>query len=234
MELNYQLHRNYLTDEDGDYAAHVRPNGIADLEAVITHMIKQKGATAVRGEVLSTLEDFFSAIEDLLAQGFTVSTPIARFHLSVGGKFASSDESFEPSRHQIRPRVTAGPRLKRNIPLLVQVARTPLQPQTPVPEAYFDAGSNTRDQALTPCSIGRVTGYYLHFEPLDDPALGVFFIGAGGEVRATIYSENKPGRLHFLVPDLAPGKYHLEVRTRPNGNGKLRQGMLDALLTVAP
>jgi hypothetical protein len=234
MDINYQLHKNHLTDEAGDYAARVRPNGTVDLEALITYMVKQKGATAVRGEVLSTLEDFFSAIEDLLAMGMNVSTPVANSHLSMRGKFSGPDDSFDAARHQVTPCVSSGPRLKRAIPLLLEVARSPLQPLTPRPEAYFDAGSNTHDQLLTPRSIGRLTGYYLHFEPQDDPAQGIFLLGNGGETRATTYSENKPGRLHFLVPDLAPGEYRLEVRTSPNGDGQQRRGILDAVLTVAP
>jgi hypothetical protein len=234
MDINYQLHKNHLTDEPGDYAARVRPNGTVDLEAVITHMVKQKGATAVRGEVLSTLEDFFSAIQDLLAMGLNISTPIANFHLSIRGKFSTSDDSFDAGRHRVVPRVSAGPRLKQAIPLLVEVARSPLQPLTPRPEAYFDAGSDTRDQLLTPRSIGRLTGYYLRFEPQDDPTLGVFLVGAAGETRVTTYSENRPGRLHFLVPELVPGEYRLEVRTAPYGDGQQYRGMLDATLTVAP
>jgi hypothetical protein len=110
--------------------------------------------------------------------------------------------------------------------------RKPLLTQGPCPEAYFDAGSSTRDQLLTPHNIGKLTGYYLRFEPLDDPTLGVFFLGNGGETRAPTYSENMPGRLHFLVPDLAPGEYELEVRA--SHNGRLHRGMLDAILTVAP
>jgi len=230
--INYQLHKNHLTADENDYAARVRPNGSADLDDVIDYMVKLKGSTAVRGDVLSTLEDFFSAIETLVAAGQNVNTPIANFRLSVRGKFANADEGFDPSRHEVTTQANTGLRLRKSIPALVEVARQPLRLLAPCPEAYYDAGSNTRDQLLTPNSIGRVTGYDLRFEPLDDPTLGVFFLGNGGEARATTYSENMPSRLHFLVPDLAPGEYELEVRT--SHNGKVHRGTLDAILTVAP
>jgi hypothetical protein len=232
--LNYQLHKNKLTVDVNDYVARVRPNGSANLDDVIDYMIKLKGSTAVRGDVLSTLEDFFYAVESLLTAGQNVNTPLANFHLSIRGKFVSVDDSFDPDRHEVTPQVSTGPRLRKSVPPLIEVARKPLLTQVPCPEAYFDAGSNTRDQLLTPNSIGKLTGYYLRFEPFDDPGLGVFFLGNGGETRALTYSENMPGRLHFLVPDLAPGEYRLEVRIGPNGSGELRRGTLEAVLTVAP
>ena len=121
--IKYKLYKNNLTDDASDYAARVTPNGSADLDDVIAHMVKQKGPTAVRAEVTSSLEDFFGAIEDLLAMGYNVNTPIANFRLSIGGKFTGQDDGFDPSRHLVRAQASAGVHLRKAVPRLVQVAR---------------------------------------------------------------------------------------------------------------
>ena len=60
---------------------------------------------------------------------------------------------------------------------------------------------------------------------------------AGGETEVTSVQKNKPSQLVFLVPVLAAGTYHLEVRARM-GSGtsarELRIGRLDATLTAIP
>ncbi|MCK4341636.1 MAG: DUF4469 domain-containing protein [Phycisphaerae bacterium] len=67
---------------------------------------------------------------------------------------------------------------------------------------------------------------------------GLYFVAdAGGETKVPTVQKNKPSQLVFLVPNLAAGTYHVEVRARM-GTGtsarELRIGRLDSALTVLP
>ena len=72
-----------------------------------------------------------------------------------------------------------------------------------------------------------------------DPARsdeGLYFVATGGsQTKVSTVQKNKPSQLVFLVPSLADGTYHLEVRARM-GSGtsarELRIGRLDSTLTV--
>lgn len=230
----YVLYPNALTDEPNDHWACVISRGAADLDAVIDRMILQDGSIAVRAEVLSTLEDFFRAVEDLLVEAYTVCTPLATCRLSIRGKFAGAGDSFDPQRHQVVARASTGARLRRTVPPRVVPVKDSLGLYVPQPESYLDAGSGSENASLTALNIGMLTGRHLRFDPADEEQ-GIFFQPAEGEgeTRAAAYSEVVPSTVHFLVPDLAVGAYKLVVRTRLNGEDHLYSGALKPTLTVS-
>jgi hypothetical protein len=51
-------------------------------------------------------------------------------------------DGFDPSRHEVTTQASAGSRLRKSIPPLVEVARQPLRTLVPCPEAYYDASSD--------------------------------------------------------------------------------------------
>lgn len=230
----YVLYPNALTGEANDHWARIISRGTADLEAVIDRMILQDGSIAVRAEVLSTMEDFFRAVEELLIEGYTVCTPLANCRATITGKFAGAGDSFDPQRHQVVVRVSAGSRLRRTVPPRVELVKGSQGLYVPKPESYRDAGSGSENATLTPLNIGMLSGRHLRFDAADE-GQGVFLRAAegDGEARATSYSEIMPSTVHFLVPELAPGEYKLVVRTRLNGEDHLYSGALKPLLTVS-
>jgi hypothetical protein len=234
MTIQYVLYENKLTDDPNDYVARVRSRGTMDLDDVVEHMIRQEGSTAVRGDVLSTLEDFFSALESLLLLGFTIRTPSANYRFSITGVFDGEDDGFDSSRHQVVCRVLPGARLRRTIRDRIQVDKQLADLPGPRPLVYTDANSGARNSVLTPGGAGKLTGGRLKFDPAD-PTQGLFLLAAdSSETRVAVVSESLPAKVHFLVPELAPGDYQLVVRTRSDGeDGELRSGTLKATLTVA-
>jgi hypothetical protein len=60
-----------------------------------------------------------------------------------------------------------------------------------------------------------------------DAANGVFLLpeAGGAEVKLPTIIENKPARLIALLPSLAAGDYHLEVRTNIVHGGKPSQAL---------
>ena len=85
----------------------------------------------------------------------------------------------------------------------------------------------------TPNGLGGLQGSHLRFdEAMDDE--GVFFIDQDkAETKALTILYNQPARLVFSIPELEPGTYAVEVRTRLHGSKRLRTGRLDATLEVA-
>ncbi len=90
-----------------------------------------------------------------------------------------------------------------------------------------DINSGKANTVLTAGGIVELTGSRLKFDAAD-PQQGLFFIpeNTGEETHCTIVAENKPARIMGLIPgDLAPGTYHVEVRTKYTPNGKALHNM---------
>ncbi len=104
---------------------------------------------------------------------------------------------------------------------------------TPALLEYVDLGSGETNGTITPDNIGTINGHRLKFDPTE-PAEGIFFIADdNSETKATAIQKNKPGQLVFLVPTLASGTYHLEVRAIFGKETQPRTGRLEEELTVA-
>ena len=93
----------------------------------------------------------------------------------------------------------------------------------------------TTNDTVTVGNIGQLSGSRLKFDPAEADEGLYFTADAGGETKVTAVQKNKPAHLVFLIPTLAAGTFHLEVRAR-TGIGtsarELRVGRLDAPLTV--
>ena len=230
MAIRYSVRQNRLLGQPGKHAAMVRPLYTADLEQVIEQMAWRGGSVAaIRG----VLELFFATVEDMVAEGVNVNTPLANFHLSVQGTFDSPADRFDPRRHRIVPRVTPGRRLRKTVRRKARVERRFRAGPRPNPLTYVDLDSGERNSTLTPGSIGRVVGSRLRFDP-NDPRQGIFFVAEDRRaVPAGTVAMNRPKQLIFLVPPLPPGSYTLEVRATADDSNEVRAGQLGRRLTVA-
>ncbi len=233
MPVKYVLQENNLTTDPDDYMARVRSVGTAGMDEIIERMIQQ-GSTVTRADIVSVLEDYHTAVENLLLQGMNVNTPLANFSVSIRGVFHGMADTFDPSRHQLSAAIVAGPRLRKTLGERGQAVKEEAVKPAPNPVDYIDLNSGERNGHLTPGGMGQIVGHRLKFNPAD-PQQGIFFIASDDtETRVAIVGKNKPGELLFLVPDgLASGEYLLEVRAILKGGTEVRHGRLDAVLTVA-
>ena len=78
MSISYYLRKNHLTEEPNDYRAYVSASNTVDLENLINWML-ERGSTVTKADILSVLEDFGSALEFMLNEGYNVNTPFANF-----------------------------------------------------------------------------------------------------------------------------------------------------------
>jgi len=232
MTINYALFENHLTSDPDDYVALVQSNGSAEMEDVIDRMIEQ-GSTVVKADILSVLEDYHTAIENMVLEGMNVNTPGANYKATIKGIFNGQADSFDPNRHQVRASVSPGSRFRKAVEERGQPAKQEAIRPKPSLLEFTDLNSDVRNSTLTPGGMGQVVGHRLKFDA-EDPAQGIFFVAAdGSETQATVVGRNKPAELMFLIPDgLLAGDYTLEVRAG-FGEDDVRSGALDEPLTVS-
>jgi len=181
------------------------------------------------------LEDYHTAIENLVLAGMNVNTPLANYGASIKGVFNGPADSYDPGRHQVVGTVSPGKRFRKAIRERAQAAKgEALKPRpNPVDAERADVNSGTTNSVLTPNGMGQLVGHRLKFDPAD-AAQGIFFIAeGGGETRVAVVGRNKPAELMYPVPALAAGDYTLEVRAKVYGGEDVRAGALEATLTVA-
>jgi hypothetical protein len=145
--------------------ARVLRTSTAELEDVIAVMAQQ-GCTIFKTDILSVLEAYHSAIEYLLRDGHSVSTPGAKYRVTIGGVFAGSDDAFDPARHQVRVSIRPGKRMLQALEH-AEWAKLESNKLLPHPMHYTDVASGQRDEVLTPGGVGQLSGFRLRFDPAD-------------------------------------------------------------------
>ncbi len=232
MSISYVLSENNLTDEPNSYVARVQPTGTAELDNVIARMI-ERGSTVTKADILSVLEEYYSAIESMVLEGVNVNTPLANYGASIKGIFNGATDSYDPSRHQVAGTVSPGKRYRKTIRERGQTTKREARKPTPNPVVYVDVNSGERDSLLTPGGMGQIVGHRLKLDPAD-PAQGIFLIAANGiEARIPTVGKNTPSELMFLIPPVLPaGEYTLQVRAAIYDGEQVRNGTLSATLTV--
>jgi hypothetical protein len=231
MTIYFSLYKNNLSNEANQYRAVVQPTGTVTLDGVIDRMLMHQ-STVTRPDILAVLDNYYTAVQGLLLEGFNVVTPGANYRASVKGSFDGQSDSFSPSRNAVEVTINPGLKLRRAIRERASVQKQEANERRPNLVDYLDLNSGELNSLVTPGGMGQVVGYRLKFDPAD-PTQGLFFIGDSGDTRVDIVGKNTAVELMFLVPaSLIPGNYTLELRTTM-GNHTIRTGTLAASLTVA-
>ena len=199
----------------------------------VVRKIARPGSTVTTAEALAFWEELSQAIVAEVQAGNRFVSDLFVVSLAMTGTFDSAQDQFDAARHQLRVRTAPGPRLRRaEQGLSVEQVRP--NSTLPVLDEVEDFTSDTRSQQLTPGGTARLSGARLKHDPAD-PQQGIFLVAGDGTVtRVARVLTNLPSEQLFLVPaPLAPGLYHLEVRTRVRNSADLKAGRLAEALTVA-
>lgn len=192
----------------------------------------QQGSTVTEADILSVISDFQKAVQLLLGQGGTVTTPFAVFRTTIRGVFDGPDDAFDPSRHKLAVRVMPGLVIRDYYKTEVSTQKHGKPVSGPQPDLYIDANSGEHNGLVTPGGMGTIKGTLLAFDP-EDNLQGIFFINEDGtEIRVDVVGQNQASVLRFIIPqNINAGEYYIEIRNKP-GN-KLRKGQMEDSLTVA-
>ena len=157
------------------------------------------------------------------------------FFPRIKGVFTGATDSFDPARHRVDVGANPGGELRDAVRVAATVEKVEAVKPAPNPIEYRDIDSEETNDTITPDNIGQLSGNRLKFDPAEADE-GLFFVATvGGETKVSTVQKNKPSQLVFLIPPLADGTYHLEVRARMASGTSARQlriGRLDATLTV--
>ena len=231
MAITYVLRENLMTEDPNDYMASVVASRSVEMSDVIDRMVT-RGSTVTRADILSVMEDFQGALENIITEGNNVITPFANYRVGIRGVFNGSTDSFDSSRHQILPLVNAGKKLKAFCLQNLSPVKSETNIKNPSLLEFLDHNSGERNTVITKGGIGQISGHRLNFNP-EDTNQGIFLIAEdGSETRITVVGMNKPSQLMFSIPASLPsGNYTLEVRVI--FSSKLRSGNLNETLSVA-
>jgi len=160
------------------------------------------------------------------------------FFPRIKGVFNGPGDTFDPARHHIDVGANPGSELREAIRAAARVEKVEAVKPAPNPVEYRDVGSDTTNDSVTVGNIGQLTGSRLKYDDKEaDEGIYLIADSDGTTTKVTTLQKNKPSQLVFLVPNVATGAHHMEVRARM-GSGtssrELRVGRLDAVLTVLP
>ena len=232
MAINYALFKNRLKGNPNSYVALVQNQTTRTREDLIDEMIS-RGSTVTKAEALSVFEEFEAAVERALLNGDSISTPLFRIKGSIKGVFDDEKDAFDQSKHRIRLNVRPGTRISKIIQK-IKVEKVAASIPSPLLQDYCDIDSQTTNKAITPGSVGELSGSRLKVDE-SDPTQGIFLISSEGTATKVVtIVRNKPGNLIFLIPkELKNGVYQLEIRTIFQHTTNLRSARLPHDLTVS-
>ncbi len=226
--ITYFLVDNKMTPDPDDRRAQTLTRGSKDDNALIDHMIA-RGSTVTRGEALATIHEFSDAIGYFLQEGYSINSRLLKAGPSISGVFASDEDSFDNSRHQLKIKMLPGEHLKE-VPQRIKLTKVEGNPALPLPKYLLDVTTNTKNERLTPGGTVKLTGKRMKIDPTV-PTQGVFLLSAGKATKVDTFVINRPSELVMILPKvLAKGSYQLEVRGTVNGAD--RNGQLPVMLTV--
>ena len=212
MPIRYFLRPNTLVTSDDDYLATVQSVAVVNDDAVIEAMVN-RGTTLTRADLLAAVHLYQETITTLLLEGKAVNTTLVQYGASIRGTFASHDERFNASKHEIHPTVKPSRRLRQAM-VRAKTERIEAHTRTPRITSVYNQADDSTNERLTSGQMVHISGRRLKFDP-DDDRQGIFFLPADGSpVKAGQVVINRNNELICLIPALPVGSCVVEVRTR--------------------
>ena len=236
MPVRYKLVQHRITPDPNDFFASVQPIGTLDTEGLVRRLL-EAGSTVTEADLRAVLALLRTEIHSALSEGYRVHLEgVGHLYLTIAGTFHGLTDSFDPARHTLQLTNQA------DATLLAALRRAAQFEKQTSPETrahlltYTDLASGTVNSLITPGTIGTLDGARMRVVPARaDEGLYAVPEAGGAEVKvpAANFQRNKPAQIIFLVPELAPGQWRLQVRNRPGlaASASLRVAALNALLT---
>lgn len=231
MALTYTLHPYKLKEDSKDYRAMIKNRRVYSLNRVIKEM-GSRHSVLTEAEMEGIILQFFDAVEYILKDGGTVSTPLFTARCSIAGTFTGPDDSFYRNRHQVKINLKPGSRLKD---LSEDIKTHKVHSSLPKPLVYTftDMNTGTVNSQLTPGGAAIIKGKQMRYNP-DDGQQGIFLVNSTRlEFKVETVHINTFSQAMMMIPaNLQPGEYRLQVRSKMNTK-TLRTGELSRVLVVS-
>ncbi|MCZ4696180.1 DUF4469 domain-containing protein [Ancylomarina euxinus] len=221
--MEYFLNKNHLNKSQENFIGRTPAIGVINKAELIEEVAKE-GTGITSYEVASIFKRLEIVMADLLKKGYRINTPIVNITPSIKGLFTDYEDSFDKSRHSLHFKTSSGVVLKQAAKETQLYKRDPINYHIDV---FKFTNLSEKGENLSPNAIGELRGNNLKLNP-DDLKQGIFLLAEDGkEYRINIYAHNTKNKQTFQVPpDIAPGKYILELRSLPLNSSRLKKGRL--------
>lgn len=229
-KLSYSLAENQLTPDPTDYMAQVSTGASYNQANIIDEMMN-RGSSLTRTDMEGVINLFNQTVAEKVANGQSINLPLFNGTPSISGVFTGPADTFDPARHYVRFNLSPGTMLRESV-AKIKTEKTEPTDKLPYMEQFLDMGTNAANDLATPGGIGQLQGSRLSFDAAD-PEQGISFVAADGtETRVETIALNKPSKLIFMIPNLAPGTYGLVLRVKFRNTKSLREVRFRKSLTV--
>jgi len=117
------------------YMAKVKSTNQANLNDVMRYMSESSFRSHL-ADAIRVPAHFQTALEAMLLEGYSITTPFARFKTIIRGVFRDYQDSFDSKRHELRPNVSAGQALRESYRIDARAKKIPA-PQRVTPKDYL-------------------------------------------------------------------------------------------------
>lgn len=235
QKLNLWLYDNQLTEDPNDYFGKVKTNGNVTNADIARHIVNE--GSELKEETIYhilTLGDKIKA--KLLAQGYSLNTPLCYGRVSVAGAFNGSSAQFDKGKHKLLANFTQGAELRSTL-ASISVDVLGVAPTGPIIGKVEDSLSGTFDSVITPNNVIKITGNKIKVEG-NDATVGLWFVNTADNSKTKVEQliSNDPKEVVAMVPALPKGEYELQLVTQYSGGGKAlkesRETVFELVLSV--
>jgi len=231
------LYDNPLTDDPNDYVARVSSERSLSVADICGSAVSRGGADTSAQTMEHNVKLFLKEMAYLLCDGYSVNTGYFTTSMLIKGVFNSPTEPFNADKHTLVFQFNQGDTLRGELASVGVDIMGVADSGTTIAQVT-DVKTGSVNDTVTPNRNLKIRGSKIKLAG-DSPNVGVFFInqttGASTRVDSADVVTNNPSELIIVIPQLAAGKYQLQVVTQFSGNALLkdpRSVMFDKVLTV--
>jgi hypothetical protein len=236
-KIKVNLYENFLTDNPDELTAKVISERTLNIREICRAATGRGGAPSTAEAMEHNVSLFLKEMAYQLMDGYSVNTGFFTANAQVRGVFHNRNEKFNPAKHSVLFRFNQGDTLRRELGNIdVQVMG---MGETGIVVSHVvDVKTGSVNDLITPHGTLKIKGGKMKIAG-ENPQAGVYFENEQGEavkvdVRDMIV--NNPSELIVHIPQLAPGKYRLVIRTQYSGSGTLlkepRMNVYEKIFTV--
>jgi hypothetical protein len=148
-------------------------------------------------------------------EGYSVLTGVTHITPRVTGSWLGTSAKYDPAAHKITCDMIPSAEMRAALEE-VGIEVLGAKDSGAIVSLVTDASTGATDGTITVAEDIIIEGDKIKIAPDGGANVGVFFVADdGGELQVTgRLTQNDPKRIIVRVPELAPGSYRLEVRTR--------------------
>jgi hypothetical protein len=228
--IRYALTQNGMNPDADEFIAVVTNSQKINIHDIIDFMVAE-GTGLTRPQALAYFEKLEQTIKYFIKEGATINTSLFKTRTTISGVFQNERDVFNPSRHQVHVRMSAGSHLNQ-LESRLSVRKVSRPAHIPQPMIFLDMPTQSENERIIPGNIAYITGYNLKLNP-EDVQQGVFFLPIDRpkeEIRVEVYYKVKPSELMFQVPSLSFGNYTVKVKAIMKNHKSVRKGELPFVL----